>query len=124
MSASLPFKKSNVNYSNNTYCKTLSLPLITTSFQFGTAMQDPIWKYAVSANDFTPFSSHGKALEKGSEFAVFCTETHFVIGMFFYEDPANFIRQPNQHSSVWSGDMVELHFGSMEPDPWLYQTGL
>lgn len=87
-------------------------------------MQDPVWKHAVSANDFTPFSSHGKALEKGSEFAVFCTETHFVIGMFFYEDPANFIRQPNQHSSVWSGDMVELHFGSMEPDPWLYQTGL
>lgn len=124
MSVLLPFKKASVNYSNNPFCKTLALPMITVPFQFGTGMKDPVWKHAAFANDFTPFSRKRETVEKGSEFSVFYTETHLVIGMFLYEDPANFIHQENPHSSAWAGDMVEIHFGGMEPDPWLYQTGL
>lgn len=116
------FKKANVNYSNNPYCKTLALPLISGSFQFGTGMKDPVWKKAVSADDFAPYCR--QTLDKGSEVSLFYTETHLYIGLFFHEDPENFIRQKDEHASVWSGDMVEIHFGAMEPDPWLYQTGL
>ena len=116
------YKKSNVNYSNNPYCKTLALPMIADSFQFGTGLKDPVWKKAVYADDFAPYRK--ETLDKGSELYIFHTTSHLYIGLFFHEDPANIIRQKNEHSSAWSGDMVEIHFGAMEPDPWLYQTGL
>lgn len=120
MSMYTPFKKANVDYSCNPYRKTLAVPLMTAPFQFGTGMKDPVWKQAVSAKDFVPFRR--AALEKGSEFSVFRTETELVIGLFFLENPADLVRQKDPRSSVWSGDMAELHFGGMEPDPWLYQT--
>ena len=115
-----PFKKANVDYSCNLYRKTLAVPLIMAPFQFGTMLKDSVWKQAVSAKDFVPFRS--AALEKNSEFSVFQTETELVIGLFFREDPADFVRQKDPRSSVWSGDMAEIFFGGMEPDPWLYQT--
>ena len=48
------YKKSNVNYSNNPYCKTLALPMFADSLQFGTGLKDPVWKKAVYADDFAP----------------------------------------------------------------------
>ena len=60
-----PFKKSNVNYSKNKVCKTVSVPLVTDSFKFGTAMTDPVWQKAAKANDFVPYIR--KKLQKNAD---------------------------------------------------------
>ena len=117
-----PFKNANVSYSANKVTKTLSVPVINDDFQFGTGMTDPIWKKAAVAEDFEPYAR--KVLEKPSKMACFRTDKALIIGFFFEEDPANIVRQQNLKASVWSGDMAEIHFGAMEPDPWLMQLGL
>ena len=117
-----PFKNANVSYSANKVTKTLSVPVINDDFQFGTGMTDPIWKKAAVAEDFEPYAR--KVLEKPSKMACFRTDKALVIGFFFEEVPANIVRQQNLKASVWSGDMAEIHFGAMEPDPWLMQLGL
>lgn len=117
-----PFKKSNVNYSKNKVCKTVSVPLVTDDFKFGTAMTDPVWQKAAKANDFVPYRR--KKLQKGSEFSVFRTADSLVIGFFFEENKKNIVFPKNLNESIWSGDMAEIHFGGMEPDPWLTQLGI
>ncbi len=117
-----PFKISNVSYSANKITKTMYIPYLADDFQFGTGMTDPIWKKAFRATDFEPYKK--KTLDKGSEFSVFRTRDHIVLGFFFYEDKENIKMQPSVNSSCWSGDLAELHFGAMEPDPWLLQLAV
>lgn len=117
-----PFKKANVNYSNNKVCKTVSVPLLTDDFKFGTGMTDPVWQKAAKASDFVPYRK--KKIEKGSEFSVFRTADSLVIGFFFEEDKKNICFQKDRNASIWSGDMAEIHFGGMEPDPWLTQLAV
>lgn len=117
-----PLKKCNVSYSNNKITKSLAVPLLEAKYRFGTKMTDPIWKKAVWAKDFEPYRK--ERVDKKSEMALFRTEKHLVLGFFFYEDPANLVRPADMSCSPWSGDMAEIHFGDMEPDPWLFQTGL
>ena len=85
-------------------------------------MADPVWKKAAWAKDFAPYRKD--RVDKKSEMALFRTEKHLVLGFFFYENPENLVRPADQSCSVWSGDMAEIHFGDMEPDPWLFQTGV
>lgn len=117
-----PFKKSNVSYSNNKITKSLAVPLLDVKYKFGTKMADPVWKKAAWAKDFAPYRK--ERVDKKSEMALFRTEKHLVLGFFFYENPENLVRPADQSCSVWSGDMAEIHFGDMEPDPWLFQTGV
>ena len=118
----LPLKKCNVSYSNNKITKALAVPLLDVKYKFGTKMTDPIWKKAAWAKDFETYKK--PRLDKKSDMALFRTEKHLVLGFFFYEDPENLVRPADKSCSVWSGDMAEIHFGDMEPDPWLFQTGV
>ena len=117
-----PLKKSNVSYSNNKITKSLAVPLLDGKYKFGTKMTDPIWKKAVWAKDFEAYRK--PKLDKKSEMALFRTDKHLVLGFFFHEKPENLIRPADKSCSIWSGDMAEIHFGDMEPDPWLFQTGV
>lgn len=118
----LPLKESNVSYSNNKITKSLSVPLLNIKYKFGSKMADPIWKKAAWAKDFEPYCK--SSLDKKSEMALFRTEKHLVLGFFFYEKPENLVYPADKSCSIWSGDMAEIHFGDMEPDPWLFQTGI
>ena len=118
----IPLKKSNVSYSNNKITKSLTVPLLNVKYKFGTKMADPVWKKAAWAKDFAPYRK--ERVDKKSEMALFRTEKHLVLGFFFYENPENLVRPADQSCSAWSGDMAEIHFGDMEPDPWLFQTGV
>lgn len=117
-----PFKHSNVNYSANKVTKSISVPFVGDDFKFGTNMTDPVWQQAAVVTDFEPYSS--KKIDKPSRMALFRTENALVIGFFFKEDPKNIVKQKDLKSSAWSGDMAEIHFGAMEPDPWLMQLGV
>lgn len=118
----LPLKKCNVSYSNNKITKALTVPLLDTKYKFGTKLTDPIWKKAAWAKDFEAYKK--PRLDKKSEMALFRTAKHLVLGFFFYEKPENLVRPADKSCSIWSGDMAEIHFGDMEPDPWLFQTGI
>ena len=118
----IPLKKSNVSYSNNKITKSLTVPLLDVKYKFGTKMAEPVWKKAAWAKDFAPYRKD--RVDKKSEMALFRTEKHLVLGFFFYENPENLVRPADQSCSIWSGDMAEIHFGDMEPDPWLFQTGV
>ncbi|MBR2438881.1 MAG: metallophosphoesterase [Lentisphaeria bacterium] len=118
----IPLKKSNVSYSNNKITKSLTVPLLNVKYKFGTKMADPVWKKAAWAKDFAPYRKD--RVDKKSEMALFRTEKHLILGFFFYENPENLVRPADQSCSIWSGDMAEIHFGDMEPDPWLFQTGV
>ena len=117
-------KTANVSYSLNEIRKTLYVPLIRQTFAFGTGMTDPVWERAVRADDFERFGDPKPDLpRKRSEMALFRTSEHLVIG-FFFCDPAGERKRPPENQpgvSVWHGDLAELHFGSMGPDPWLLQ---
>lgn len=117
-----PFKTGNVSYSHNEICKTLSVPLINQPFKFGTGMTDPVWRRAARADDFVPFGH--KSLGRKSRMALFRTADKLVVGFFFYEKPENLVKPDSLTSSPWSGDMAEIHFGGMDPDPWLLQLGV
>lgn len=114
-------KKSNISYSLNKITKSLAVPFLDSKYKFGSKMSDPIWKKAVIAKDFVPYCSD--KLVKKSEVSLFRTDKHLVIGLFFHEAPSN-LMMPTDDSDIWSGDMAEIHFGDMEPDPWLFQTGI
>lgn len=118
----IPLKKSNVSYSGNKITKSLAVPLLETGYRFGTGMSDPVWGKAVTADDFVSFNR--SRLGKKSEMRLFRTGKHLVIGFFFHEDIKNIIRPENEHSNPWSGDLAEIHFGDMEPDPWLWQLAV
>ena len=117
-------KKANVDYSNNDICKTISVPLIRDDFPFGTRMTDPVWNMAATDENFA-FSGHDKTepLPNRSRMALLRTRTHLFIGWFFYLAPADRLYPDMTQSrvTVWNGDLAELHFGAMEPDPWLLQ---
>lgn len=117
-----PFKNANVSYTANKITKSIAVPVVNDEFQFGTGMTDPVWKKAAVAEDFEPYKH--KVLEKPSKMAFFRTEKALIIGFFFEEAPANIVKQKNLKASIWSGDMAEIHFGAMEPDPWLMQLGV
>lgn len=116
-------KVANISYSENPICKTLSVPLITEKYTFGTAMQDPIWKNAAAADDFVLFKQEGVPGRRTS-LAMFRTGTHLVLGFFFEEDAQDRTHLPADFSSMWQGDLAELHFGGTEPDPWLLQLAV
>ena len=118
----IPFKISNVSYSANKIIKTMYVPYVADSFEFGTGMTDPVWKKAFRANDFEPYKK--KSVDKGSELAFFRTDKHLVIGFFFEEDKDKIKMQPNLNASCWAGDLAEIFFGAMEPDPWLLQLAV
>jgi hypothetical protein len=117
-------KTANVSYSLNEIRKTLSVPLIRQSFAFGTGMTDPVWKQAVRAEDFERFGGPKPDLPpKRSEMALFRTRESLVIGYFFCDSVEERVYPPQDQPGVsaWHGDLAELHFGSMGPDPWLLQ---
>lgn len=116
------FKTANVSYSNNKISKTLAVPLTADDFKFGSGMTDPVWQQAVSADDFVPYSKFSQA--KHSKFAVFRTKDSLILGFFFEEDKKDITFQTDKNASPWSGDMAEIHFGSMGPDGWLVQLGV
>ena len=118
----LPLKKCNVSYSNNKITKALAVPLLDVKYKFGTKMTDPVWEKAAWAKDFETYKK--PHLDKKSDMALFRTDKHLVLGFFFYEDPENLVHPADKSCSIWSGDMAEIHFGDMEPDPWLFQTGV
>lgn len=118
----IPLKKCNVSYSNNKITKALTVPLLDIKYKFGSKLTDPIWKKAVWAKDFEPYKK--ASLDQKSEMALFRTEKHLILGFFFYEKPENLVFPADESCSIWSGDMAEIHFGDMEPDPWLFQTGV
>lgn len=122
MNEHIQFKTANVSYSNNKICKTLAVPLLTEKFRFGTQMSDPVWQKAAFADDFTPYANY--KIDRKSEFSIFRTADSLVIGFFFEEDKKDIKFQADKNAGVWSGDMAELHFGSMGPDGWLLQLGV
>ena len=120
-------KSANINYSLNQTRKSLFVPLIDDNFAFGSNMTDPIWNSAVKADDFEPFGATAKKQTcPRSTIALFRTQTHLVIGWFLLLEqadrqyPAPDIPSP----SPWHGDLVELHFGSIDPDPHLLQLAV
>ena len=122
MNKSSQFKTANVSYSNNKICKTLAVPAIYDDFKFGTGMTDPIWAKAISTDDFSPYKNY--KLDRKSQMSLFRTADSLVIGFFFEEDKKDIQFQSDKNASIWSGDMAELHFGSMGPDGWLLQLGV
>ena len=123
-SAGAAAKTANVSYSLNGIRKTLSVPLVRRKFAFGTGMTDPVWEQAVRAEDFVRFGGPRPDLpQKRSEMALFRTVESLVIGYFFCDPPEERVYPPEDRPgvSVWHGDLAELHFGSMGPDPWLLQ---
>ena len=122
MNKKTQFKTANVSYSNNKVCKTLAVPLISDDFKFGTGMTDPVWQKAVNADDFSPYRKY--KIDRKSSFSAFRTVDSLVIGFFFEEDEKDITFQVDKTANVWSGDMAELHFGSMGPDGWLLQLGV
>ena len=122
-----PIKNNNVSYSNNKIVKSLSVPFTGEKFKFGTGMTAPIWKKGVHAKDFVSYADPGcevKKLEKKSEMVLFRTDKYLYIGFFFYENKKDLQKPENQSSNIWTGDMAEIHFGDMEPEPWHLQTGI
>lgn len=117
-----PFKNANVSYTANKVTKTIAVPLVADDFKFGTGMTDPVWAKAAVAEDFEPYKK--KSLDKPSKMALFRTADALVIGFFFEEEPGKIKRQKNSKASPWSGDLAEIHFGAMDPDPWLMQLGV
>lgn len=121
-SQEFPLKKSNVSYSNNKTTKSAVVPLLDVKYRFGTKLSDPVWKKAVWIDDFEPFKK--ARVDKKSEMALFRTAGHLVIGLFFHESPENITRPESIYSNPWTGDLVEIIFGDMEPDPWLWQIAV
>ncbi len=126
MSVNVTNKKSaNVSYSLNEIRKTIYVPLTEQNFSFGTNMTDPVWKNAAKIEDFAPFSPADKKDFAKSCLSLFRTHTHLVLGWFF-EIPADERLYPAEtaNSSPWHGDLAELHFGSISPDPDLLQLAV
>ena len=120
-------KSANINYSLNQTRKSLFVPLIDDNFAFGSNMTDPIWNNAVRADDFEPFGAAAKKQTcTRSTIALFRTQTHLVIGWFLFLEQADrqYPAPDIPTSSPWHGDLVELHFGSIDPDPHLLQLAV
>ncbi|MCQ2396176.1 MAG: metallophosphoesterase [Lentisphaeria bacterium] len=115
---------SNVSYSTNAFCKSLCVPLLTDAFEFGTAMKDPIWQRAVHADDFERFPTGGLP-KKSTQMCLFRDTEALYFGFFCQEAPEDRVHADMSGEAsmyqLWSGDMVELHFGEMDPDPWKLQ---
>lgn len=116
-------KISNVSYSLNARHKSLSVPLVEEAFEFGTEMSDSVWQKAAHADDFCTFIKHAQPGRRSS-FAVFRTPLELVLGFFFEEDESFRSRPDVGASSPWAGDLAEIHFGSMGPEPWLLQLAI
>ena len=86
-------------------------------------MQDPVWKKAVPVCDFVVFKKNCEP-ERRTSLRFFHTVRDMFLGFFAEEPEADRVKPSSDSASVWSGDMVELHFGSMGPDPWLMQLAL
>ena len=118
-------KSANVSYSLNEIRKTIYVPLLEQNFSFGSSMTDPVWKNAAKIEDFAPFSPADKKDFAKSALSLFRTHTHLILGWYF-EIPAADRLYPAEtaNSSPWHGDLAELHFGSIDPDPRLLQLAV
>ncbi len=116
-------KSAAVSYTANERCKTLSVPFIEKDYSFGTGMSDPVWEMATSASDFVLYPQGGTPLAK-SRMALFRSARHLVIGFFFADPEELRTHLPPGYTSMWQGDLAELHFGNLEPDPWLLQLAV
>ena len=117
-------KSANISYSLNDMTKSLYVPFLAENFIFGSGLKDPVWQQAAMADDFVRFvGSTCKEPEKKSVMRLFRTREHLVIGFIFYDERVNrlYPAKDTPNLTVWHGDLAELHFGSMGPDPWLRQ---
>ncbi len=116
-------KTVNVSYSVNQTAKSLAVPLVTQDFKFGTDMSDPVWKLAAQADDFVKFPGSEQA-DQRSSLALFRNGEFLFLGFFFCGTPR--IKPPSgaDGSEVWQGEMAEIHFGGLDPEPWLLQLGV
>lgn len=108
-----------VSYSHNALCKTLAIPEITGNFNFHDALNAPQWQnHPGWVNDFHTIYSKSPVCDRVS-FALLqdadCLYIAFKIAIPQAE------RRYQNPDSLWSGEMIELHFGAMAPDPWLLQ---
>ena len=118
-------KSSNVNYSLNDIRKTLYLPLVTEKFTFATDLADPVWQKAAEIDDFVRFGdSSNPPAERKTQAFLFRTLEELVIGWRFYGEKADRLYPQEGQTSPWHGDLAELHFGAMDPDPWHLQLGV
>ena len=117
-------KTANISYSCNDIRKTLAVPLINEDFNFATQITDKVWKKAAYAEDFIRFGKKNDNEENPkSLLKLFRTSTHLYISWFYFNKKEN-RKYPNNDSpspSLWDGDLAEIHFGSMAPDPWHLQ---
>lgn len=117
-------KTANISYSCNEVRKTLAVPFIDSKFSFATQMTDPVWNQAIMADDFVRFGKKDDStLDKKSIVKIFRTATKLYIGWFYFnEKEARKYPDANLVAPTpWHGDLAEIHFGSMAPDPWHLQ---
>ena len=118
-------KSANVSYSLNAIRKSIYVPLMEQAFAFGSNMTDPVWKNAAKIEDFAPFSPAEKKEFAHSTLLLFRTHTHLILGWFFEIPAANRLHPAETaNPSPWHGDLAELHFGSIGPDPRLLQLAV
>lgn len=88
-------------------------------------MTDSVWRSAATAEDFVLFRKNS-VQEQKSRFSVFRTPDTLMLGFFFSELPENRVKSPDltDGNGIWESDMAEIHFGGMEPEPWLLQLGI
>ena len=118
-------KSANVSYSLNEIRKTIYVPLLEQNFSFGSNLTDSVWKNAAKIEDFAPFAPADKKDFEKSTLLLFRTHTHLVIGWFFEISAVNRLYPAETaNPSPWHGDLAELHFGSIDPDPRLLQLAV
>ncbi|MBR7105237.1 MAG: metallophosphoesterase family protein [Lentisphaeria bacterium] len=114
-------KTVNISYSLNPIRKSLFVPQVTEEFLFGTGLTDPVWQQAAQAEDFVRFHAEENTPFKNTRVALFRTEKDLVIGWSFSDVKEERVYPPENSTSVWSGDLAEVHFGAMGPEPWNLQ---
>ncbi len=117
-------KTVNVSYSVNQTTKSLAVPLVDGDFKFGTGMSDPVWKQAEQADDFVKFPGSAPA-DRKSSLALFRNGEFLFLGFFFHENTP-LVKPPSgaNGGEIWKGEMAEIHFGGLDPEPWLLQLGV
>ncbi len=113
-----------VTYSSFPVQKAISVPLLTQAFSFGTKVGDPIWQQAALVEDFVGFPNANPP-HQPSGLRLFRDHAFLYLAFFFAEEPDRLANPgTGDGATIWLGDMAELHFGAIYPEPWLLQLGV